>query len=506
MRDWHLVAQCTCALSLWANARTGVDGVQMVHPQSKQTGCTGRLHVSPMCKQHHNVNPCHDPKCATPAEVMCTSTDQWRLWEIKVVTTILVTPQKARGRCKMGNTLSVVSQLIVQSMTAQCITSNCSHRDSCVIIPHSDRVWGMTLSVSVGSFQWNLLCIMSCPMSSLNAEALTKHFLITRVGKKCNPSASFIGNSLMTAQNYVSVHAKKNSICDTPSENTHWTHTLVILFWCESIPLFKKCTVHWDCTKVRNLLGCECFGSSCFVFVGLLRWAPKIVWLFQGLGSVQKLCRIHRTSNTKPDNCHGWPHHHHDEFHVGVPQIVQFFWGLGSVQNFCGIHRTLFLNPTTVLVHHIIIIHQLACPKIVWPFQGLGSAQKLCGILRTPNSKSDNCQGWPHNCLLVCPKNCLTFLKAKFSTKTLWNPHNPHFQFQQLSWLTTSSSFVGVPQKCLTFSRAQFSAKTLWNPQNPHFWIQQLSWFTTSSLVGVPQKLFDFSEGVVQCKNSVEPT
>ena len=134
----------------------------MVHPQSKQTGCTGRLHVSPMCKQHHNVNPCHDPKCAcschnpkcaAPAEVMCTSTDQWRLWEIKVVTTILVTPQKARGRCKMGNTLSVVSQLIVQSMTAQCITFNCSHRDSCVIIPHSDAVWGMTLSVSVGSFQ-----------------------------------------------------------------------------------------------------------------------------------------------------------------------------------------------------------------------------------------------------------------------------------------------------------------------------------------------------------------
>ena len=50
----------------------------------------------------------------------------------------------------------------------------------------------------------------------------------------------------------------------------------------ESIQLFKKCTVCWKCTKVRNLLGCERFGSSRFVFVigfisGLHEASPIVI-------------------------------------------------------------------------------------------------------------------------------------------------------------------------------------------------------------------------------------
>ena len=61
----------------------------------------------------------------------------------------------------------------------------------------------------------------------------------------------------------------KFSICDTPPENTYWTHILVILFWCKR-STFQKHQLWWARTKVGNPLGCERFGSSRFVFIGFI--------------------------------------------------------------------------------------------------------------------------------------------------------------------------------------------------------------------------------------------
>ena len=175
---------------------------------------------------------------------------------------------------------------------------------------------------------------------------------------------------------------------------------------------------------------------------------------------------------------------------VGVPQkLFDFFEVSDQCKNSVEPTELLIPNPTTVQVDQTIIIICWCAPKIVWFFRGLGSVQNQCRIHRIPIFESDNCPGSPHHHLLVCLENCLTFLRAWFSTKTPQNPHNSHFGIWQLSWFTTSWWFPTVrscdhhlvvcPENCVTFSRARFSTKNLWNAQNPHFRIRQLSWLTT---------------------------
>ena len=106
-------------------------------------------------------------------------------------------------------------------------------------------------------------------------------------------------------------------------------------------------------------------------------------------------------------------------------KIVGFFKGLVQCKLSVNSTEPPFPNPATVLVDHIII---LVCPKNCLIFLKARFSAKSLWIPQNPISKSNNCPGLPHQHWLVCLENCWTFLRAWINAKSLWNPQNPHFQ------------------------------------------------------------------------------